>query len=63
MATQKNTDNPLMALIDAVHEVRPPVFADGMKICTDPREVSSVTITFSLSPELVAAWGKKCAGQ
>lgn len=62
MASNSKT-SPLTALIDAVHDIRPPALADGLTICTDPGEVSSVTVVFLLTPELVAAWGQKCAGQ
>lgn len=52
---------PPQALIEAVHEVQPSVLADGVRLNTNPREVHTVELTFVMSPELVAAWGEKCA--
>lgn len=47
--------------MEAVHEVQPAVLADGVRLNTNPLEVHTVELTFVMSPELVAAWGEKCA--
>ncbi len=52
---------PLQALVEAVHEVQPAVLADGVRLNTNPLKPHTVELTFVMSPELVAAWGEKCA--
>lgn len=55
-----STSNLMRPLVDAIHETRPPVFV--APIIDAPGDgVSVVTVTFALTPELVKAWGDKCA--
>lgn len=50
----------MQALIEAVHQVRPPVL-QNMTIDTGPDKLGVVRMEFALTPELIKAWGEQCA--
>lgn len=47
--------------MEAVHEVQPAVLADCVRLNTNPHALQTVELTFVMTPELIAAWGEKCA--
>ena len=50
--------NPMLALANAIYDVRPPVLK-GMKI-DDERGIEVVSLEVALTPELVQVWGEHC---
>lgn len=54
--------SPINALVAAIHAVQPLVLLGGVVVKTNhPSELETVSVTFVLSPELIAAWGEECA--
>lgn len=51
--------NPMLALANAIYDVRPPVL-EGMKIDVDKNGLKVVHMQVALTPELVKAWGDRC---
>lgn len=63
MTATRAPRTPLQALINCIHEVKPPVFSDSVRIYTDPNKAGdSVTVTFVMTPQLAKAWGDVCDG-
>lgn len=50
-----------VSLINAIHQVRPPVFSIGVNIAKR-NNIDTVTVTYLMTPELIGAWGEHCSG-
>lgn len=51
--------NPMLALANAIYDVRPPVLK-GMKIDVDKNGLDVVRLEVAMTSELIKAWGEAC---
>ena len=57
----KQPKSPMAHPVDAIHDVRPHALVNPSIDNDGPMQ--TVTVTYVMTPELIKAWGDKCASQ
>lgn len=61
MTLTQRLRSPMSHLVDAIHDVRPHALVNPSIDNDGPMQ--TVTVTYVMTPELIKAWGDKCAQQ